>query len=759
MKNKKIMFPAAALLVVAAAILILLTARDKKENIIFSEEYVMAEELPALLSFTYYDTAEWEKVIEETAEGKVSYRELEALLEQMGVREYVSFEKKAGFFNVPRTVFFQVYGQLTDILDAEEQVTEQDMVFIKPESIQEQANAQKGQKKDSGEQEASKMRWLTQNGYETIAGGGQYISQYDMYRVYTFHGAVIGIKKRLDTPVMWENVFLHSTEEGKASVLFEKELLTIELPALKEAITDTVCDLEWKDGAVSAIYKKEETIQGTVLSYDQKHIEIAGYGSLSHNGNLRIYKTYGTVEQLDESKLMIGNLVADCVVAQGQVCGIILREPSRIEQIRVLLLNKESPYYPEIYVTADTEATVGFGEKQEKIAASTLIKVSDYWKDNKEGYLRIHMETEQGSLFLSNEKQEPISLGYQGSFEIRRFEEGYVIVNELPLEDYLCAVVPSEMPSSYEIEALRAQAVCARSYACIQLFQDEYARFGANVDDSTNYQVYNKQAREERTTLAVRDTVGEVIRYNGAVAEAYYYSTSCGFSQNVDVWNLNQEEYGYLKSVSLLADGAEMDFSDEAVFEEYIRNREYMACDSEGKYFRWRAELDMAAFLEKINAAVVERQAVNAEHVQVFDQKGTECGMNPEQLGAITGVAEEERSAGGVLKKLRIQYEKGTILLTTEYNIRKILGTAVVNMTDKNDDAITTMTLLPSAAFTVIPVEQGYVLYGGGYGHGIGLSQNGANGMAKEGFTYTDILQKFYQNITIENVYNSPDGL
>ena len=64
------------------------------------------------------------------------------------------------------------------------------------------------------------------------------------------------------------------------------------------------------------------------------------------------------------------------------------------------------------------------------------------------------------------------------------------------------------------------------------------------------------------------------------------------------------------------------------------------------------------------------------------------------------------------------------------------------------------MKLLPSAYFALTPIEQGYLLQGGGYGHGIGMSQNGSNGMAKAGMNYMEILMKFYQGITIENIYN-----
>lgn len=144
---------------------------------------------------------------------------------------------------------------------------------------------------------------------------------------------------------------------------------------------------------------------------------------------------------------------------------------------------------------------------------------------------------------------EQASYGYKGSIELRRYPEGYVIVNELPIEEYLCAVVPSEMPAAYEVEALKAQAVCARSYAYIQLERGDYAAFGAHVDDSTNYQVYNKKEGDEKTSAAVLDTAGKVIHYQGKIAEAYYFSTSSGITGNGEAWNLAADsQYGYLRN-------------------------------------------------------------------------------------------------------------------------------------------------------------------------------------------------------------------
>lgn len=724
----------------------------------FSKEYIMAEELPLLLSFTYYEKEQWEEILKDMVKGKLSYGELEKLLDYMGVAEHITYEKKTRFQKITRADFFDVYDQMIDILDVENRVALQERVFIKKNS---QENV-----------------WLTQYGYEKLELALQNLQPYDIYQAYILNNTIVGLREKSDAPVRWENVFVHYIKEKEGEVLFEKERIPLEFPEEIEQITDTICDIEWKDGRISAIYKKEDMISGTVLSYNEKQIEIAGYGALEHSGNLKVYKTYGTVEQLDESKLVIGNLLADFVVAKGEVCGIILKEPAQMEWIRVLLLNGEELYYPDILVKADVESKVSFTEQEQVVSAHTSIRASDYWNEDTQGYLTIEPTGEGGYLYLVDEKGKEISLGYEGSFEIRKYEQGYCIVNEVPLEKYLCAVVPSEMPASYELEALRAQAICARSYACIQLTNNKYAGFAANVDDSTNYQVYNKQPRNEKTTCAVQDTVGEVLQYNGEIAEAYYYSTSCGFSQYMDVWNLTEEEkYGYLQSVSLLAEDKNgtddnetmdnissgnkesiaVDITGEEAFGAFIQNKEYKAYDSDAAYFRWSAELDLINRKDAVCQAITARASANSSNVQILDNKGNPTNQKPEELGKIEKLILEERSQGGVLKKLRIQFEKGSVLLITEYNIRKVLGEAVTVMTDKDDKEITVLNLLPSAAFTAIPVEEGYVLYGGGYGHGIGLSQNGANGMAKAGFTYVDILQKFYQNIQIKNIYNSSD--
>ena len=138
-------------------------------------------------------------------------------------------------------------------------------------------------------------------------------------------------------------------------------------------------------------------------------------------------------------------------------------------------------------------------------------------------------------------KQQTKQLNYNISLEVA-LQDGKETMN---LETYLYSVVPSEMPANYELEALKAQALCARSYAYNAVLHGSYSAYGAHMDDSTSFQVYGNHAENERTIQAVKETCGEVAKYEDNVIEAYYYSTSCGITSNASIWG---QSVPYLKS-------------------------------------------------------------------------------------------------------------------------------------------------------------------------------------------------------------------
>ena len=267
---------------------------------------------------------------------------------------------------------------------------------------------------------------------------------------------------------------------------------------------------------------------------------------------------------------------------------------------------------------------------------------------------------------------------YRGSLTVYKDEKGLRLINTLPLEEYLWAVVPSEMPSSYPEEALKAQAVCARTYACVQMINSSLEYLGAQVDDSVSYQVYQNSGEAEETIRAVEETSGEILLNHGSPINAYYFSTSHGKTSTDQVWAASVPS-SYLRSVECTFDSGE-------------------------PWYQWEVEISLAKILANF--------------------QGMFGG-----LSSVTGIETGEENAG---EGLTITRQDGS----------QVMGSS----------------LLPSAYFTLEEKKDrqgnltGYLIRGGGYGHGVGMSQNGAKGMAEAGKDYREILSYFYKDVEIGNI-------
>ena len=111
------------------------------------------------------------------------------------------------------------------------------------------------------------------------------------------------------------------------------------------------------------------------------------------------------------------------------------------------------------------------------------------------------------------------------------------MINELKMEEYLMQVLPSEMPKSFGLEALKAQAVAARTYALNDYFHSRFKKYGFDVIDDTRSQMYNNEDENNVSTRAIKETYGKVMLYNGKPIQAKYYSTSSGYGASAhNVW-------------------------------------------------------------------------------------------------------------------------------------------------------------------------------------------------------------------------------
>lgn len=728
-KLKILIFCAVFLGIIAVGLMI----KNRQEAVTYQycEEYVMAEELPGLMDFCCYSKEEWgDKIAEEKFGRVVTIGMCKWLSEQTGTAEYVVLPEGKEKQTITREEFNQVYEQFLDLLD------------------------------DKGEVRAVDEVILRQDGSTYVTAGQTYSSEIEFdftepmksYLFYAKGEKIIGIKRMKGISSAVKNVYLLEETAELIRFLYGGDTYEISMDWQEMGVEKQVCDLVWEEGELAKIQLKEERIEGNLIAVDDSRIQIEGYGEINRSENLPVYKIYGSTEEKSLSDIVIANMKVEYVVAEDRVEAILLVEPAQISRIRVLLLAEDAtPYRKEAALTCNTPFKVIYHDREETKEAGTVLNGEELFADGSENSIRFSPEEEGGELFLCGENGEIASLGYRGALELYRYPQGYTLISELKVEDYLCSVVPSEMPSSYGIEALKAQAVCARSYVYIQLQKGDYAPLGAHVDDTTNYQVYNKQERDETTSNAVWDTAGEVLKYQGEIAEAYYFSTSSGMTGNGESWGLDSEPaYGYLHSIQLKDEQEAFDYSNEEAFAQYI-NSDAGAYDDFSPFYRWDAVCDFSeeSVLEKIAGFLSARKEKVPDSVTIFDETGAKA-ESVKELGNLVGISVQKRSSCGVILELCLEYEKGKAVLINEYNIRAVLGAGCKSLTLKDNSVRTEVSLVPSAFITITPGENGeYHIKGGGYGHGIGMSQNGACKMAENGKTYKEILQFFFQNVEI----------
>ena len=464
------------------------------------------------------------------------------------------------------------------------------------------------------------------------------------------------------------------------------------------------------------------------------------------------------------------------------------------ETIPVLIQNSDYQgiYHKEVKLSCDTEWELHYGldgELTEKHAGGEelLLDGNSAWFTE---CARIVLSPAEdgGKISLLSVNRSQGTPAYRGSMEIRKTGQGFVVINELPVEEYLYGVVPSEMPVSYPMEALKAQAICARTYVYAHLESPGYGEYGAHVDDSTGYQVYNNTAEKEEAIQAVQETKGEVVRLNGELVDTYYYSTSCGFGADERVWNPGEEKkVSYLKAASISETAMQQDQNSVEIpgteyvtaqnmcrgdyFHEFLHNPPETDFERQEPWYRWSITVE-SLDTESLRKVLKERQEAEPDRILVEKNgdKTEPVGSNAENtdsnaetagewedIGRITDIRIGKRGDGGIAESLVIKGEKKTVTVLSQYNIRAVLCAGGVTAVRQDGSKVELKMLLPSAFFEIESVKEGenmigYKLYGGGYGHGVGMSQNAARHMAEKGYTTADILLFFYRDCKIENV-------
>ena len=503
----------------------------------------------------------------------------------------------------------------------------------------------------------------------------------------------------------------------------------------EEEISGQIGDLYLENGTPVRLVLKTERITGTVLAVRDEEIEIEGYGNIPLAENFKIYRTYGVLREQQKDDILVGYHMQEFVVADGEICAALTTERPEIDNIRVLLMTDQfaSLFHSEITLSCDTMAVLEYGDEQDRktqsVAAGESVTIRTGDSRLEGGRIVFRSANEGGMITVESLTRAQGTPVYPGHMEITSEEDGLLLLNEVDLEEYLKRVVPSEMPPTYEIEALKAQAICARTYAWRQIQGSAYSEYGAHVDDSTNFQVYNNTNVFETTNAAVNETFGQLLSYNGTPIETFYYSTSAGHSTDGSVWGADPSQTPYLRAVSINDAGQTMDLTSNETFSKFIMDLDADAYDSDFAMFRWNTVTTSEILAEKIGG-----------------------------VGRITGLTVTERGPGGIARGLKVVGTEGSKTFSGQSQIRSILGNTALVYNRKDGSTYTGWDTLPSA---FIYIENSgtdekqvtsFTIYGGGYGHGAGMSQNAAQGMAQEGKTCAEILNFFYQGCEVLDI-------
>lgn len=655
-------------------------------------------------------------------------------------KEFQSFYE----YLIQKTNAENVHIENLMVLDTVEEETEDGSILL---SIITQEQKYQVQAFDAGRQE------MLQNQLRN--------SEDQIIRVYTSENRIFDYTGAGTEPVTLSNVWIESSDETELNIFINgyHKTLNCNLTGNEsdKKPEGSLADIRVNEQGITDIILKSDVITAKVLAVSETGVEVEGYGTLELSEHYRIYKIYGELAVEPTSQILVGYTSTNFVVAEGVIEAALITEPIHADKIRVVLGNSDytSLIHQTVKVTADCPYTIQFNDQTKVFEAGEELELTMTCGYMAGGRVVLSPNAENGKIQILSITRNGIQPSYRGTIEVAPYgDTGLTIVNELSMEEYLYTVVPSEMPTSYGEEALQVQAICARGYAYAKMLDGTYAKYGAHLDDSTMTQVYNAVAENEESILAVKDTYGMVPFYNGEVIEAYFFSTSCGTTcNNSDVWD--GEPLPYLTD-KLEGEGAsDVDFSDEAAFQNFINDSSaYNTYEKDCSLYRWNIMYTPEEMTAAIDSTLAQRYETNPDKILTLQADGTYSSQPISTVGQVQDISVTSRGKSGIVKELTITGSNATIKVTGQTNARALMTPNQVVIHRQDGSESIEWSLLPSPFYYVSKNADGnFVIVGGGFGHGVGMSQNGTKAMTELGYSAEEIVQHYYTGVEIRNIY------
>lgn len=348
--------------------------------------------------------------------------------------------------------------------------------------------------------------------------------------------------------------------------------------------------------------------------------------------------------------------------------------------------------------------------KKTQFSASIIIKQNSLEETGHTTIIK-NLTSGAGMTWVSSGDKE-----YRGQIEIRHNASlnTLIPINHVNIEEYLFGVIASEMPVTFPLEALRAQSVLSRTYTLKHM--GKHKKYGYDVCDTQHCQVYGGVAAEtEKSNAAIEATLGEVLKYKGKYIDAVFSANAGGITQSSQ--NAGWSKLAYLTPQS---DYKNFDF---AALQPY-----------HFKALLQHKQEAYSAYQNKILSPGAYRwtRVISADTIKQNIKR---------DIGDITGVAVEARARSGYVGKIRVLGTKGSAVFDKENSIKRALAPG----------------MLRSTYFYIQPVYEKkklkeFIIFGGGWGHGVGFCQTGAGGRAEDGQDYKTILKHYFPLTDLVNI-------
>ena len=364
---------------------------------------------------------------------------------------------------------------------------------------------------------------------------------------------------------------------------------------------------------------------------------------------------------------------------------------------------------------------------------------------------------------------------YYGGFRYERISGGdLTVVNIVDLETYIKGVVPYEMSSSWPLEALKVQAVCARSYAYINIHSGKHTSYHFDVCNTTDCQAYygagtnsSSYQATERTDQAVDETAGEYAWYDGQVIEAFYSSSHGGASESVyNVWGTSLEQYPYLCGVE---DPYEADMASKNSYSSWTVS--YTSSELAQRLENYG--YDASSGIESLTLTYSDLG--NVIQVRVNYQDGGSDTIRPSSMRSVFGISSirftvngqaassgsgtTSGSGGGLTANGSTSLDSqgtytvisgsGSLSQAGLDGLYAISGSGSITSVEDAASGGGSGTDTPSGTQVTVSGSS-YTFQGSGNGHQLGLSQYGAWAMAERGFTYEEIIEFYYPGTYVQ---------